>query len=48
MEINLTELLALSKEAARAAGMRTMQEEGILLVAKGTTSVNELMRVMKQ
>lgn len=40
--------LAKAKKAARAAGMRTMQEEGILLVAKGTTSVNELMRVMKQ
>jgi type II secretory ATPase GspE/PulE/Tfp pilus assembly ATPase PilB-like protein len=27
--------------------MRTLQEEGILLVAKGVTSLDELMRVMK-
>ncbi len=40
--------LAKAKKAARAAGMRTMQEEGILLVAKGVTSVTELMRVLKQ
>ncbi len=35
------------KKAARSAGMRTIQEEGILLVAKGVTSLHELMRVLK-
>jgi len=40
--------LDLLKKVARAAGMRTLQEEGILLVAKGVTSVPELMRVLKQ
>lgn len=34
--------------AARKDGMRSLQEEGILLVAKGVTSLQELMRVMKQ
>jgi len=34
--------------AARKAGMRTLQEEGILLAAKGITSLPELMRVLKQ
>jgi type II secretory ATPase GspE/PulE/Tfp pilus assembly ATPase PilB-like protein len=34
--------------AARKAGMRTLQEEGILLAAKGVTSLPELMRVLKQ
>lgn len=34
--------------AARKDGMRTLQEEGILLAAKGVTSLQELMRVMKQ
>jgi type II secretory ATPase GspE/PulE/Tfp pilus assembly ATPase PilB-like protein len=33
---------------ARKAGMRTLQEEGILLAAKGVTSLPELMRVLKQ
>ncbi len=36
------------RQAARKAGMRTMQEEGIVLVAKGITSLPELVRVMKQ
>jgi type II secretory ATPase GspE/PulE/Tfp pilus assembly ATPase PilB-like protein len=36
------------RKAARQAGMRTLQEEGILLIAKGTTSLQELQRVMKQ
>ncbi len=40
--------LDLVRQAARKAGMRTLQEEGILLVAKGVTSLPELMRVMKQ
>lgn len=35
------------KKAARSSGMRTVQEEGILLVAKGVTSLHELMRVLK-
>ena len=38
----------LLKKAAKLAGMRTLQEEGILLVAKGETSLPELMRVLKQ
>ena len=38
----------LLKKAARAAGMRSLQEEGILLVAKGVTSLAEVMRVLKQ
>ena len=36
------------KKLARAAGNRTLQEEGILLVALGTTSLTELQRVLKQ
>jgi type II secretory ATPase GspE/PulE/Tfp pilus assembly ATPase PilB-like protein len=40
--------LDLLKKAARRAGMRSLQEEGILLVAKGVTSLPELMRVLKQ
>jgi len=38
----------LLRQAARKAGMRSLQEEGVLLVAKGVTSLPELMRVMKQ
>jgi len=38
----------LLKKAARASHQRLLQEEGILLVAKGTTSIPELMRVLKQ
>jgi type II secretory ATPase GspE/PulE/Tfp pilus assembly ATPase PilB-like protein len=38
----------LVRQAARKAGMRTMQEEGVVLVAKGVTSLPELMRVLKQ
>ncbi len=34
--------------AARKTGMRTLQEEGLLLVAKGVTSVDELVRVLKE
>jgi type II secretory ATPase GspE/PulE/Tfp pilus assembly ATPase PilB-like protein len=34
-------------DAARRAGMRTLQEEGILLVVKGVTSMQELIRVLK-
>lgn len=36
------------RQAARKAGMRTLQEEGVILVAKGVTSLPELMRVLKQ
>ena len=35
------------RKAARASGMRTLQEEGILLVAQGVTSLPELQRVLK-
>ncbi|MEO0531141.1 MAG: ATPase, T2SS/T4P/T4SS family [Planctomycetota bacterium] len=35
------------RKSARQAGMRTLQEEGILLVAKGVTSLPELSRVLK-
>jgi type II secretory ATPase GspE/PulE/Tfp pilus assembly ATPase PilB-like protein len=37
----------LLKKAARADGQRSLQEEGILLVAKGATSLQELQRVLK-
>ncbi len=40
--------LPLLKKAARASRQRSLQEEGILLVARGITSVPELMRVLKQ
>jgi type II secretory ATPase GspE/PulE/Tfp pilus assembly ATPase PilB-like protein len=36
------------RQAARAAGMQNFQAEGLLLVAKGITSLQELTRVMKQ
>jgi type II secretory ATPase GspE/PulE/Tfp pilus assembly ATPase PilB-like protein len=36
------------RQAARKDGMKSLQEEGVLLVAKGTTSLPELMRVLKQ
>jgi type II secretory ATPase GspE/PulE/Tfp pilus assembly ATPase PilB-like protein len=39
--------LELLRKAARAAGMRTFQEEGLLLVAKGVTSITELQRILK-
>jgi type II secretory ATPase GspE/PulE/Tfp pilus assembly ATPase PilB-like protein len=35
------------RKIARASGHRGLQEEGILLVAQGITSLNELQRVMK-
>jgi len=35
------------REAARRAGTPSLQEEGIVLVAKGVTSVPELIRVLK-
>jgi type II secretory ATPase GspE/PulE/Tfp pilus assembly ATPase PilB-like protein len=43
-----TPKLDLLRQAARKAGMRSLQEEGILLVARGITSLQELTRVMKQ
>jgi type II secretory ATPase GspE/PulE/Tfp pilus assembly ATPase PilB-like protein len=43
-----TPQLAAVRQAARKAGMRTLQEEGIVLVAKGVTSLAELMRVLKE
>ena len=39
--------LDLLRQAARKDGMKSLQEEGILLVAKGVTSLPELMRVLK-
>ncbi len=39
--------LEVLRQAARKDGMRNLQEEGILLVAKGVTSLPELMRVLK-
>jgi type II secretory ATPase GspE/PulE/Tfp pilus assembly ATPase PilB-like protein len=38
----------LLRQAARKDGMVSLQEEGILLVAKGITSLPELMRILKQ
>jgi type II secretory ATPase GspE/PulE/Tfp pilus assembly ATPase PilB-like protein len=35
------------RNAARKDGMKSLQEEGILMVAKGVTSLPELMRVLK-
>lgn len=35
------------RQLAKAAGNRTLQDEGILLVALGTTSLSELQRVLK-
>jgi type II secretory ATPase GspE/PulE/Tfp pilus assembly ATPase PilB-like protein len=43
-----TPKLDVLRQAARKAGMKSLQEEGILLVARGVTSLPELMRVMKQ
>ncbi len=36
------------RAAARKAGMKTMEEEGLLQVVKGLTSVQELARVLKE
>ena len=46
--LTTTPKLDLLRQAARKAGMKSLQEEGILLVARGVTSLQELMRVMKQ
>ena len=40
--------LELLRDASRKAGNRNLQEEGVLLVARGITSVPELVRVLKQ
>jgi type II secretory ATPase GspE/PulE/Tfp pilus assembly ATPase PilB-like protein len=47
MLVNEPQLDVVNK-ASRKAGMRTLQEEGILLVAKGVTSLQEVTRVLKQ
>ena len=36
------------RNVARKSGLRSLQEEGIVLVARGETSLTELMRVLKQ
>ncbi|WP_146574553.1 ATPase, T2SS/T4P/T4SS family [Botrimarina hoheduenensis] len=38
--------LDLMRKAARLAGMRTLKEEGALLIARGKTSVEELSRIL--
>jgi type II secretory ATPase GspE/PulE/Tfp pilus assembly ATPase PilB-like protein len=38
----------LLRKAARKAGMRSLQDEGVLMVARGVTSIQELSRVLKQ
>jgi type II secretory ATPase GspE/PulE/Tfp pilus assembly ATPase PilB-like protein len=45
--LQTTPKVELIRAAARKAGMRTLQEEGIILVLKGATSLAELMRVLK-
>ncbi len=40
--------LDLLREASRKAGNRNIQEEGVLLLARGVTSVPELVRILKQ
>lgn len=40
--------LNLLRQAARRDGMSSLQEEGVLLVARGVTSLPELQRVLKQ
>jgi type II secretory ATPase GspE/PulE/Tfp pilus assembly ATPase PilB-like protein len=39
--------LEVLRKVARASGHRSLQEEGILLVAQGLTSLTELQRVLK-
>jgi type II secretory ATPase GspE/PulE/Tfp pilus assembly ATPase PilB-like protein len=36
------------RQLSRQAGNTTLQEEGVLLVARGGTAINELQRVLKQ
>ena len=40
--------LEVLRKVARAAGQRGIQEEGLVLVVKGVTSLQELQRVLKQ
>jgi type II secretory ATPase GspE/PulE/Tfp pilus assembly ATPase PilB-like protein len=40
--------LEVVRQAARKAGMRTLQEEGLLLVVTGVTSLPELQRALKE
>jgi type II secretory ATPase GspE/PulE/Tfp pilus assembly ATPase PilB-like protein len=40
--------MELLKQAARADRQRSLQEEGVLLVAQGITSLAELQRVLQQ
>ena len=40
--------IELVRKAARKAGMRSIQDHGILTIARGETSLEELTRVMKQ
>jgi type II secretory ATPase GspE/PulE/Tfp pilus assembly ATPase PilB-like protein len=54
MDADLRQLLATNpklevlRAAARKAKMRSLQEEGLVLVARGATSLPELMRVLKK
>lgn len=43
-----TPKLDVLRQEARKAGMRTLQEEGIVLVARGVTALPELLRVLKE
>jgi type II secretory ATPase GspE/PulE/Tfp pilus assembly ATPase PilB-like protein len=43
-----TPRLDVLRVAARKCGMRSLQEEGIVLVARGVTSLPELLRVLKE
>ncbi len=40
--------LEVLRQLSRKAGNRTLQEEGVLLVARGVTAINELQRTLKQ
>jgi general secretion pathway protein E len=42
-----TPKLDVLRAAARKSGLKTLQEEGILMVVRGATSLQELMRVLK-
>lgn len=46
--LNKKPKLDLLRQAARKAGMRTLQEDGLLLVVTGGTSLPELMRALKE
>ena len=40
--------LEVLRKASKQEGNRSLQEEGIIMVARGTTSLQELMRILKQ